>query len=101
MRAAHGGGKLSVKTQALDDTIRISFKDDGPGIPQENLKTIFNPFFTTKPVGTGTGMGLPTSYQIITQSHQGKLNCESTLGDGTKFIIELPLNVKLKVHPQR
>jgi len=90
MRAAHGGGKLSVKTQALDDTIRISFKDDGPGIPQENLKTIFNPFFTTKKTGEGTGLGLSICRGIIS-SHRGTIYAESKSGKGATFIIELPV----------
>jgi len=90
MRAAHGGGKLSVKTQALDDTIRISFKDDGPGIPQENLKTIFNPFFTTKKTGEGTGLGLSICRGIIS-SHRGTIYAENKSGKGATFIIELPV----------
>jgi PAS domain S-box-containing protein len=90
MRAAHGGGNLLVKTQALDDTIRISFKDDGPGIPQENLKTIFNPFFTTKKTDEGTGLGLSICRGIIS-SHRGTIYAESTPGKGATFIIELPV----------
>ena len=90
MRAAHGGGKLSVKTQALDDTIRISFMDDGPGIPQENLKTIFNPFFTSKKTGEGTGLGLSICRGIIS-SHRGTIYAESKSGEGATFIIELPV----------
>ncbi len=90
MRAAHGGGRLLVKTQALDDTIRISFKDDGPGIPQKNLKRIFNPFFTTRKAGEGTGLGLSICRGIIS-NHRGMIYVESTLGKGATFIIELPV----------
>jgi len=52
---------------------------------------IFNPFFTTKPIGKGTGMGLSISHQIVTQKHGGQLHCYSTPGKGTEFVIELPM----------
>ena len=54
-------------------------------------KQIFNPFFTTKPIGKGTGMGMAISYQIIIEKHGGKLECFSTLGEGTKFVIQIPV----------
>ena len=95
MRAAHGGGKLLVKTEALDDTIRISIKDDGPGIPKENLKRIFNPFFTTRKAGEGTGLGLSICQGIIS-SHKGMIYAESTLRKGATFIIELPVVARQK-----
>jgi len=95
LRAAHGGGKLLVKTEAIDSTIRISFKDDGPGIPKENLKTIFNPFFTTRKTGEGTGLGLSICRGIIS-SHKGMIYVESTLGKGATFIIELPVVARQK-----
>ncbi len=95
MRTAHGGGKLSVKTEAIDSTIRISIKDDGPGIPKENLKRIFNPFFTTRKAGEGTGLGLSICQGII-NSHNGKIYAESTLGKGATFIIELPVVARQK-----
>ncbi|OAB55704.1 hypothetical protein AY600_19835 [Phormidium willei BDU 130791] len=95
-------GQITLTTSLVSpDAVMITIQDNGCGMSASTQDKIFNPFFTTKPVGTGTGMGLPTSYQIITQSHQGKLDCASTLGHGTKFIIELPLNVQLKIHPQR
>lgn len=94
-------GQVTLTTRlASANTITITIADNGCGMSASTQEKIFNPFFTTKPVGTGTGMGLPTSYQIITQSHQGKLKCQSTLGEGTQFIIELPLNIQLKRHPQ-
>ncbi|WP_317616802.1 ATP-binding protein [Nostoc sp. PA-18-2419] len=52
---------------------------------------LFNPFFTTKAVGKGTGLGLSISYQIIVEQHQGNLECQSTFGEGAKFIITLPI----------
>jgi len=63
----------------------------GIGMDQKTLSRIFDPFFTTKPVGSGTGLGLSISYQIIVEQHNGKLNCLSSPGKFTKFIIELPI----------
>jgi len=90
MRAAHGKGKLLVKIETIDNIIRISFKDNGPGIPQKNLERIFEPFFTTRELGKGTGLGLSICYEIIT-NHNGQIYAESTLGKGATFIIELPV----------
>ncbi|MCD6599937.1 MAG: transporter substrate-binding domain-containing protein [Dehalococcoidia bacterium] len=90
MKKAHGKGKLQVKTEAIDDTIRISFKDDGPGIAPEILDRIFDPFFTTKDVGEGTGLGLSICHGIIAE-HRGRLYARSELGHGATFIVELPV----------
>jgi CheY-like chemotaxis protein len=90
MKLAHGGGKFLVKTETVDDTIRISFKDDGPGIKKENLEKIFNPFFTTREVGKGTGLGLSLCHGIIAE-HNGQLYAESKPGKGATFIVELPV----------
>ena len=90
MIIAHGKGNLSVKTERINDTIRISFKDDGPGISRENLDKLFDPFFTTREVGQGTGLGLSVSYGIITL-HGGKIYAESRLGEGATFFVELPI----------
>ncbi|MEH1823667.1 MAG: HAMP domain-containing sensor histidine kinase [Nostoc sp.] len=65
--------------------------DNGLGIPEDAFKQIFNPFFTTKPVGRGTGMGLAISHQIITERHGGSLECISQPGVGAEFIICIPL----------
>lgn len=75
--------------------IEIIIADNGPGIDPEHMQHIFNPFFTTKPVGKGTGMGLAISYNIITQKHGGTLDCISTLGQGTQFIIRIPRALSL------
>lgn len=85
-----GQGTLTIKTAREDDTIKISFKDTGPGIPSENINKIFNPFFTTKGVGKGTGLGLSVSYGII-KEHQGKIYAVSRPGEGAAFVIELPI----------
>jgi two-component system, NtrC family, sensor kinase len=69
----------------------IRIADNGLGMTETVQKRIFDPFFTTKPVGQGTGMGLSISYQIITERHQGSLQCISSLGKGTEFEIKIPL----------
>ncbi|WP_159790847.1 PAS domain S-box protein [Sodalinema gerasimenkoae] len=94
-------GEITITTTVVDnDSIQISIRDNGCGMTPATQEKIFNPFFTTKPIGMGTGMGLPTSYQIITQSHQGKLYCNSSLGQGTEFVIELPTNIGVTVSPK-
>jgi len=80
---------VSVSTRKINNGIEIKVKDNGNGIPNEMLKKIFQPFFTTKPTGEGTGLGLSMSYDIITKGHDGKLNVETNLGEGTTFIIQL------------
>ncbi|HBS72265.1 MAG TPA: hybrid sensor histidine kinase/response regulator, partial [Cyanobacteria bacterium UBA11153] len=69
----------------------IRIADNGCGISEEVINRIFDPFFTTKPVGKGTGLGLSISYQIVVNRHSGKMKCNSVLGKGTEFIIELPI----------
>ncbi len=74
-----------------DEKIRISIKDNGTGIPDKIREKIFQPFFTTKPTGEGTGLGLSLSYDIITKGHGGELKIESETGEFTIFTIELPI----------
>ncbi|NEO98785.1 MAG: GAF domain-containing protein [Symploca sp. SIO2E9] len=69
----------------------IRITDNGSGISEEVKKQIFDPFFTTKPVGRGTGLGLAISYQIIVEKHGGHLRCVSSPGEGTEFVVEIPL----------
>lgn len=76
-----------------DHQIVIKIKDNGPGIPPEDKKRLFDPFFTTKPIGKGTGLGLSISYRIVTEKHKGKLKCVSQVGQGTEFIISLPIQL--------
>lgn len=84
--------EINIHTQLLKDNhIQIGISDNGPGIPEDTLNKIFDPFFTTKPVGLGTGLGLSISYQIVTERHQGRLECHSQIGQGTSFIIEIPV----------
>ncbi|MEM9246399.1 MAG: ATP-binding protein, partial [Cyanobacteria bacterium P01_F01_bin.153] len=72
--------------------VEIAISDRGQGIKPESQPHIFNPFFTTKPVGQGTGLGMSISYQIITQQHNGSLTCESQWGEGTTFRIRIPIH---------
>jgi signal transduction histidine kinase len=87
---SHYEPTVIVSTEKLGSTIAISVKDNGPGIPDSIKEKIFQPFFTTKPTGHGTGLGLSLSYDIITKGHRGKLEVHSTPETGTEFIIILP-----------
>jgi len=87
---ARGKGTLRVRTSRVAAEIHISFQDNGPGIPDENLTRLFDPFFTTKTVGKGTGLGLSICYGIV-KEHGGRLHAESELGKGTTFVVELPI----------
>jgi signal transduction histidine kinase len=81
---------ITVSTKKLENAIEISVKDNGNGIPEAIKDKIFQPFFTTKPTGQGTGLGLSLAYDIVTKGHGGKLEVESSIGAGTTFIITLP-----------
>jgi signal transduction histidine kinase len=69
----------------------IRIADNGSGISEAVRQKIFDPFFTTKPVGSGTGLGLAICYQIVVERHQGYISCVSALGEGTEFIVEIPI----------
>jgi signal transduction histidine kinase len=73
----------------------IELSDNGVGMNEATRQRLFEPFFTTKPVGKGTGMGMSISYQIITEKHHGKLECYSAPGQGTKFLIQIPIQQSL------
>jgi len=90
MLEAHHKGKMIITTEKIDNIVKISFTDDGPGISEENLKRIFDPFFTTKEVGKGTGLGLSICHGIITE-HGGRIYARSEEGQGSTFVVELPL----------
>jgi light-regulated signal transduction histidine kinase (bacteriophytochrome) len=74
-------------------SVAIRISDNGLGMPEDMLKSIFDPFFTTKPIGKGTGLGLSISYQIIVDQHGGIIKCHSQKGEGTEFLIEIPVKV--------
>ena len=90
MKLAHGKGSLLIKTALISDTIQISFTDDGPGIAEANLAHLFDPFFSTRGVGQGTGLGLSVCYGIITE-HNGQIYAKSQPGKGSFFTVELPV----------
>jgi len=81
---------VTIVTRKTGERVEISVKDNGNGIPASVLEKIFNPFFTTKPTGQGTGLGLSLSYDIV-KAHGGELKVETKEGEGTEFMISLPL----------
>lgn len=81
--------KVSVSTKSLTGKIKITVRDNGIGVPSNVLDKIFQPFFTTKPAGHGTGLGLSLSYDII-KSHGGELTVKTREGEFAEFNIELP-----------
>ena len=84
---------IYIHTQIIDqEWVLIKITDNGPGIPDHVHSKLFDPFFTTKPVGKGTGLGLSICYQIVVERHQGKLWCESAVGEGTTFNIQIPIH---------
>jgi signal transduction histidine kinase len=83
--------EVSVSTKAIYDKVEIKVKDNGTGIPDDVKQKIFQPFFTTKPTGEGTGLGLSLSYDIITKGHAGVLKVDTQEGEFCEFIISLPI----------
>ena len=81
---------LRCTTARIDHGVEIRIRDNGTGIPAEVLPKIFNPFFTTKPTGSGTGLGLSLSYQIVVDQHKGTMRVETQEGEFTEFILTLP-----------
>jgi signal transduction histidine kinase len=82
---------IHICTEANGNRVVIRITDNGAGMTEEVKQQLFNPFFTTKPVGKGTGLGLSISYQIVVEKHGGELHCFSVPGQGTQFIIEIPI----------
>jgi signal transduction histidine kinase len=82
---------VSLSTKVTDHTLEIKIKDNGTGIPEGVKQKIFQPFFTTKPTGEGTGLGLSLSYDIITKGHGGILKVDSKENEFSEFIICLPI----------
>ena len=89
---AKDDGKLNIETTyALgSDTVEVAFRDNGNGIPEENMSKLFEPFFTTKKKGKGVGLGLSVAYGII-QEHGGSIYVKSKVGKGTTFNVSFPL----------
>ena len=89
-QAMHGTGTLTIRTAREDDCVLVEIGDTGPGIPEAIQKRIYEPFFTTKPVGEGTGLGLDISWRIVVNRHHGDLRVESEPGN-TRFQVRLPV----------
>ncbi len=84
---------ITIRTQALDkEWVVIRIADNGPGMKEEVIRRIYDPFFTTKDIGKGTGLGMAISYQIVVDKHGGMLKCRSQPGEGTEFWIQIPVN---------
>jgi len=83
--------QIDIRAKDLGEYVRIEIEDNGPGMPPEVQRRVFEPFYTTKPPGVGTGLGLSVSYFIITKGHGGKMTVSSNLGAGTLFRIDLPV----------
>jgi two-component system, NtrC family, sensor kinase len=84
--------RIEISTKIVDENcVAVSISDNGSGMPEEIVNRIFDLFYTTKPVGKGTGLGLYISHKIISERHRGKLKCVSLCDRGTEFIIELPI----------
>ena len=91
VHAMNGRGQIRLRTSHSGDSIFVEIEDDGPGIPEENQSRVFDAFFTTKPPGEGTGLGLNTTYKIVVEKHEGSIRLDSEPGR-TRFTVELPLS---------
>ncbi len=89
IHAISGKGSITVSTRAEKESIQIEISDSGTGVPEEHLDQIYDPFFTTKEVGKGTGLGLPISRAII-KDHNGSIIVSSRIDSGTTFTIIFP-----------
>lgn len=99
IQAMDGRGTLTIRTmRENEDMIRVEIADDGPGIPEDIVERIFTPFFTTKPFGEGTGLGLHLAWQIVVEKHRGNLSVLSRPGH-TTFVVCLPLQAPAPEHP--
>lgn len=88
--------KIHIRTEAVEpDKVAIRIADNGVGMTDNAIRQIFNPFFTTKSVGKGTGLGLAIGYQIVVEKHKGLLKCKSEPGQGTEFLIQIPVSTSL------
>jgi PAS domain S-box-containing protein len=89
-------GKILISSCVNDDCVDVEIWDNGIGIKEEHKHEIFNPFFTTKKVGTGSGQGLPICYDIIVKGHAGKITFDSDAEKGTSFVVSIPIEEKVK-----
>ena len=84
-------GRIEVSTSLIDNKMRITIKDNGLGIPKEIKDRVYDPFFTTKDVGKGTGQGLAMAYRVVVEKHGGKIWFETEQNKGTTFFVEVPV----------
>ncbi len=88
---------IQIQTEVVNSNwVMIRIADNGPGMSEQVRCKLFDPFFTTKPIGHGTGLGLSISYQIVVEKHQGQLECFSQIGQGSEFIIQIPIHQQKK-----
>ncbi len=85
-------GKISIQVKRTLKALQIIYRDNGVGIPAQNLEKLYEPFFTTSRKEGGCGLGMNIVYNLITQNYQGTITCNSTMGEGVEFIIELPFH---------
>lgn len=88
---SHPSPMIRIRTEVAEESVRIHIADNGPGMPEEVRDRLFHAFFTTKPEGKGTGLGMSISQQIVVEKHGGRIHCLSAPGQGTEFIIQIPL----------
>lgn len=88
------GGKIEIRSRAVDAGVEISVADDGPGVPEALRDQVFDPFFTTKEVGGGTGQGLAVAYDVVVNRHRGRLSCEQSDTGGACFKLWLGLGTR-------
>ena len=91
-------GTIAVSTRHDGDWAEIRIRDTGMGIPEKIRAKIYDPFFTTKPVGRGTGQGLAIAHSIIAEKHRGTIDFETAVGEGTTFILRLPIHERSAAH---
>ncbi len=91
MQADGGRGTITIKTSVAGEEVEVRISDTGTGIPEAIQSRIFDPFFTTKAVGKGTGQGLYLAREIVVKRHRGRITFSSVTGQGTTFLIVLPI----------
>jgi len=91
LSVSYRGGNVELAARVCGGKLKIRISDNGPGIPEDNLRRVFDPYFTSKDIGDGTGLGLSDSRCIVVQNHGGRIWVESKLGEGSAFFIELPI----------
>jgi two-component system NtrC family sensor kinase len=94
VRGSEQKGVIRVTTRCEGETVLVAIRDTGGGIPEQFRSRIFDPFFTTKDVGKGTGQGLAICWSTVQEKHGGELTFETKVGEGTTFLLRLPISGK-------